>query len=172
MCVLEYMWHVMVHCKHSRLAKALSDQSHSTTARPFPGEATGCLFPHSLFGGASFGRASQSGGRGRTAGQPCNEGEGSSCPLFLHSHVCGRHFFSLLAPPPALQPVHPERVLGGRVGEHHVRVIEHVQSVQGERVDLQLVQWELRVRVEADITDARQRVGELFGKTGWRLTCD
>lgn len=55
-----------------------------------------------------------------------------------------------------LQPVHPERVLSGRVSQNHVGVIEHVQSVQGEGVNLQLVQWELRVRVEADISDAGQ----------------
>lgn len=55
-----------------------------------------------------------------------------------------------------LQPIHPERVLSGSVGQNHVGVIEHVQSVQGEGVNLQLVQWELRVRVEADISDAGQ----------------
>lgn len=70
------------------------------------------------------------------------------------------------------QPVHPERVLGGGVGEHHVGVVEHVQAVQGERVDLQLVQRKLRVCVEADVADTGQRVGQLFGETRRRLTCD
>lgn len=55
-----------------------------------------------------------------------------------------------------LQPVHPERVLSGRVSQNHVGVIEHVQSIQGERVDLQLVQREGRVRVEADICNTSQ----------------
>lgn len=39
----------------------------------------------------------------------------------------------------ALQPVHPKGVFSGRVSEDHVRVIEHVQPVQGQRVNLQLV---------------------------------
>lgn len=55
-----------------------------------------------------------------------------------------------------LQPIHPERVLSGSVGQNHVGVIEHVQSIQGERVDLQLVQREGRVRVEADICNTSQ----------------
>jgi len=70
------------------------------------------------------------------------------------------------------QPVHPERVLGGGVGEHHVGVVEHVQPVQGQRVDLQLVQRELRVRVEAHVPHAGQRGGQLFGEAGRRLPCD
>lgn len=40
------MWHVMVHCKHSRLAKALSDQFHSkSTARPFPSKPLDVVIP-------------------------------------------------------------------------------------------------------------------------------
>ncbi len=54
----------------------------------------------------------------------------------------------------ASQSIHAERVLSGRVGENHVRVVEHVQSVQCQGVDLQLVQRELRVRVKADVTNA------------------
>lgn len=172
---LEYMWHVMVHCKHSRLAKALSDQSHSKRQRGHSLASHWMSFSLLSFGGASFQRASRSRGRGRTAGRPCNEGEGSSCPLFLSIHKLVCFFFLLVlghSQHLTLQPVHPERVLGGRVGEHHVGVIEHVQSVQGEGVDLQLVKWELRVCVEADVADARQRVGQLFGEARWRLTCD
>lgn len=89
----------------------------------------------------------------------------------LHSRVS---VFSLLCSETTvlLQPVHPERVLCGRVGEHHVGVIEHMQSVQCEWVNLQLVQGKLGVRIEADVTDARQRVGQLFREAGWRLACD
>lgn len=59
----------------------------------------------------------------------------------LHSH--GRVFILLLvarrqqsAKRVTSQPVHPERVLGGGVSQHHVGVIEHVQPIQGEGVDL------------------------------------
>lgn len=170
---LEYMWHVMVHRKHSRLAKAPS--SFKMTARPFPWASHWMSFSLLSFGGASFQRASRSRGRGRTAGRPCNEGEGSSGPLLLSIHKLVWVFFLLVlvhSQPLMLQPVHPERVLGGGVGKHHVGVIEHVQSVQGERVDLQLVQRELRVCVKADITNPRQRVGQLFGEARRRLPCD
>lgn len=93
--LLEYMWHVMVHCKHSRLAKALSDQSHSKRQRGHSPASHWVSFSLLSFGGASFQRASRSRGRGRTAGQPCNEGEGSSCPLLLSIHklVCFFFFF-------------------------------------------------------------------------------
>lgn len=88
---LEYMWHVMVHCKHSRLAKALSDQSHSKRQRGHSPASHWMSFSLLSFGGASFSRR----GRGRTAGRPCNEGEGSSCPLFLSIHKLVCFFFSL-----------------------------------------------------------------------------
>lgn len=95
---LEYKWHVMVHCKHSRLAKALSDQSHSKRQQGHSPASHWMSFSLLSFGGASFQRASRSRGRGRTAGQPCNEGEGSSCPLILSIHklVC---FFSSCSQP-------------------------------------------------------------------------
>lgn len=95
---LEYMWHVMVHCKHSRLAKALRDQSHSKWQRGHSLESSWMSFSLLSFGGASFQRASRSRGRGWTAGRPCNKGEGSSCPLFLSIHklVC---FFSFCSWP-------------------------------------------------------------------------
>lgn len=92
---LEYMWHVMVHCKHSRLAKALSDQSHSKRQRGHSPASHWMSFSLLSFGGASFQRASRSRGRGRTAGRPCNEGEGSSCPFVcLHSQVSVGFFSS------------------------------------------------------------------------------
>lgn len=84
--LLEYMWHVMIHCKHSRLAKALSDQSHSKRQRGHSPASHWMSFSLLAFGGASFQRASRSRGRGQTAGWPCNEGEGTSCPLFLSIH--------------------------------------------------------------------------------------
>lgn len=52
------------------------------------------------------------------------------------------------------QSIHAECVLSGRVGENHVRVVEHMQSVQCQGVNLQLVQWELRVCIKADVTNA------------------
>lgn len=40
-----YMWHVMVHCNHSRLAEALSDQSPSKRQRGhFPGKRLDVFF--------------------------------------------------------------------------------------------------------------------------------
>lgn len=43
---LEYMWHVMVHRKHSRLAKAPSDESHSKRQRGHsPGKPLDVFFP-------------------------------------------------------------------------------------------------------------------------------
>lgn len=65
------------------------------------------------------------------------------------------------------QSIHAERILGGGVGENHVRVVEHMKSVQCQGVDLQLVQWELRVCVKADITNVGQCAGEVLGET-WR----
>lgn len=143
------------------------------TARPFPGRLSPP--PPSRFGGASFRRASKSRGRGRTAGKPCNKGSGSSCPLFLSFHMLVYFFFSLSVRVclwSALQPVHPECVLCGGVCQHHVWVVEHVQPVQGQRVDLQLVQRKLRVCIKADVAHARQGVGQLFGEARRRLPCD
>lgn len=69
------------------------------------------------------------------------------------------------------QTVHPEGVLGGRVGQDHIWVIEHVQSIQGQGVNLEFVQGELVVRVEADITDPGQRAGQFFREAGRGLSC-
>ena len=79
-----------------------------------------------------------------------------------------------VAPPPAAssQAVHPEGVLRGGVSQHHVGVVEHVQAVQGQRVDLQLVQRELGVGIEADVAHAGKRVGQLLGEAGRRLPRD
>lgn len=68
------------------------------------------------------------------------------------------------------QTVHPEGVLGGRVGQDHVGVIEHVQSVQGQGVNLEFVQGELVVGVEADITDPSQCAGQFFRQAGRGLS--
>lgn len=68
------------------------------------------------------------------------------------------------------QTVHPEGVLGGRVGQDHVRVVEHVQSVQGQGVNLEFIQGELVVGVEADITDSGQCAGQFFREAGRGLS--
>lgn len=52
---LEYMWHVMVHCKHSRLAKSAERPiSFKMTARPFPGKPLDVFFPCCLLVGHHF----------------------------------------------------------------------------------------------------------------------
>lgn len=61
------------------------------------------------------------------------------------------------------QPVHPERVLCGGVGEDHVGVVEHVQSIQGQRVNFEFIQRELGIRVEADVPHPCQGAGQFFG---------
>lgn len=68
----------------------------------------------------------------------------------------------------SLQPVEAKRVLCGGVGEDHVRVIEHVQAVERQRVDFQIVQRELRVHIKADICG--QRASQVLGQAGRRLS--
>lgn len=67
-----------------------------------------------------------------------------------------------------LEPVEAKRVLCGGVSKDHVRVIEHVQAVERQRVDFQVVQGELGVDVEADICG--QRAGQVLGQAGGRLS--
>lgn len=67
-----------------------------------------------------------------------------------------------------LEPVEAKRVLCGGVGKDHVRVIEHVQAVERQRVDLQIVQRELGVDIKADIRG--QRASQVFGQAGGRLS--
>lgn len=50
-----------------------------------------------------------------------------------------------------LEPVEAKGVLCGGVSEDHVRVVEHVEAVQRQRVEFQVVQGELGVDVEADV---------------------
>lgn len=69
------------------------------------------------------------------------------------------------------QTVHPEGVLSGRVGQDHVRVVKHVQSIQGQGVNLEFIQGELVVRVEADISDPSQCAGQFFREAGRGLSC-
>lgn len=177
MCVfLEYMWHVMVYCKHSRLAKALSDESHSKRQRGHsPGKPLDVFFPVVFWWRIVSKGFTESRARS-DSWTAMQRGRGFIRPLVsLHSQVSVFFFFLLVLGHSrllTLQPVHPEGVLGGGVSENHVGVVEHVQPVQGERVDLQLVQGELRVCVEADITNTRQRVGQLFGEARRRLSCD
>lgn len=67
-----------------------------------------------------------------------------------------------------LEPVEAERILCGGVSKDHVRIIEHVQAVERQRVDFQIIQWELGVNVEADICG--ERASEVFGQAGGRLS--
>lgn len=67
-----------------------------------------------------------------------------------------------------LEPVEAERFLCGGVGEDHVRIVEHVQAVQRQRVDFQVVQRELGVDIEADVR--REGAGEVLGQAGGRLS--
>lgn len=67
-----------------------------------------------------------------------------------------------------LEPVQTKRVLCGGVGEDHVRVIEHVQAIERQRVDFQIVQWELGVDIKADI--GGQRASQVFGQARGRLS--
>lgn len=60
------------------------------------------------------------------------------------------------------QPVHAERVLCGGVGEDHVGVVEHVKSIQGQRVNFEFIQRELGIRVEADVPHSCQGAGQFF----------
>lgn len=75
-------------------------------------------------------------------------------------------------PPPhrLLEAVQAEGVLCGGVSEDHVRVVEHVQAVQRQRVDLQVVQGELGVHVEADVRGQGAR--EVLGQAGGGLSTD
>lgn len=50
-----------------------------------------------------------------------------------------------------LEPIQAEGVLCGGVSEDYVRVVEHVEAVQRQRVEFEVVQWELGVDVEADV---------------------
>lgn len=77
-------------------------------------------------------------------------------------------FTHLLHPLLLLQPVKAKCILGGGIGEDHVWVIEHVQAIQRQRVDFQIVQRELGVHIKADICGQRAR--QVLGQAGWRLS--
>lgn len=162
----------MEHCKHSRLAKALSDHFSSKRQRGHSMASHWRSFYSSFYGG-DFRRV-------KHLDSHATRERVHPAPLFIliHKLVCfllvffslSSHFAPNVSQLVVLQPVHPEGVLGGGVGQHHVGVVEHVQSIQSERVDFQLVQRKLRVRVKAHVAD--QRVGQLFGETWRRFTCD
>lgn len=69
-----------------------------------------------------------------------------------------------------LEPVQAKGVLCGGVSQDHVRVVEHVEAVQRQRVDFQVIQGELGVHVEADVRG--QGAGEVLGEAGGRLPTD
>lgn len=66
-----------------------------------------------------------------------------------------------------LEPVKAKRFFCCCIGKHYVRIVEHVQAIQSERVDLEVVQRELGVDVETDVW--REGAGELLGQAGGRL---
>lgn len=69
-----------------------------------------------------------------------------------------------------LEAVQAKGVLCGGVSEDHVRVVEHVEAIQRQRVDFQVVQGELGVDVEADVCGQGAR--EVLGQAGGRLSTD
>lgn len=69
-----------------------------------------------------------------------------------------------------LEPVEAKGVLCGGVSEDHVRVVEHVEAVQRQRVEFQVVQGELGVDVEADVCGQGAR--QVLEQAGGRLSTD
>lgn len=76
----------------------------------------------------------------------------------------------VMVPDVRSQTVHSEGVLSGRVGQNHVRVVQHVQSVQGQGINLEFIQGELAIGVEADITNPSQCAGQFFREAGRGLS--
>lgn len=72
-------------------------------------------------------------------------------------------------PGPSLEAVGAEGVLHGRVGEQRVGVAQHVQSVQGEGLDFQILLQPQSRRVHLEAGDAGQRRGDLLGDAGGRI---
>lgn len=69
-----------------------------------------------------------------------------------------------------LEAVQAKGVLCGRVSEDHVRVVEHVEAVQRQRVDFQVIEGELGVDVEANVCGQGAR--EVLGQARGRLSTD
>lgn len=69
-----------------------------------------------------------------------------------------------------LEPVEAKGVLCGGVSEDHVRVVEHVEAVQRQRVEFQVVQGELGVDVEADVCGQGAR--QVLEQAGGGLATD
>lgn len=67
-----------------------------------------------------------------------------------------------------LEPVEAKRVLCGGVSKDHVRVIEHVQAVECQWVDFQIVQRELGVDIKAHVCG--KRAGQVLGQAWGRLS--
>lgn len=67
---------------------------------------------------------------------------------------------------PQSQPVHPERVLCGGVGEDHVGVVEHVQSIQGQRVNFEFIQRELGILSKLTSPTPAKELVSSFDKLG------
>lgn len=76
----------------------------------------------------------------------------------------------VMVPDVRSQTVHSEGVLSGRVGQNHVRVVQHVQSIQGQGINLEFIQGELAIGVEADITNPSQCAGQFFREAGRGLS--
>lgn len=124
----------MIHCKHSRIAKS-ADEPPQSHREADPWRATGRLSNPRFW----WRIHTVEGEVGQLENHATRDGV---CPARHSSPLRLTDFFPpflLLVVVAALQPVHPERVLCGRVCQHHVWIVEHVQPVQGQRVDLQLV---------------------------------
>lgn len=67
-----------------------------------------------------------------------------------------------------LETVEAKCVLCGGVSKDHVRVIEHVQAIQRQWVDFQIIQWEVGVYIKADICG--QRASQVLRQAWGRLS--
>lgn len=67
-----------------------------------------------------------------------------------------------------LEPVKAKCILCGGVSKDHVWVVEHVQAIECQWVDFEIVQWELGVDIKADICG--QRACQVLRQAGRRLS--
>lgn len=77
-----------------------------------------------------------------------------------HSHTCAIVRW--------LEPVKAKCVLSGGVSKDHVWVVEHVQAIECQWVDFEIVQRELGVDIKADICGQRAR--QVLRQAGRRLS--
>lgn len=75
-------------------------------------------------------------------------------PQYMHAHV------------PRSQSVATERILHGRVRQHHVGVTEHAQTVEAERLDVQLVLQRVPPLHVKAFRDRGEGAADVLGQTG------